>query len=159
MKKILFFTQVQIILALFLFLNCRAQQTTNVNLEEAKKAIAESSEIYFQAFSKNDASIFINLYAEDCWIMPPNAPALCGPEAPGGFFRTAYNKFGIRDGKFITIDVYGISEDIVAEIGFWKLYDTATTEFDDGKFLRLWKKTPKGWQIWRDSFNSSRSQK
>ena len=137
----------------------RAQSGSKANLEEAKKAIAESNEIYFQAFSKNDSSIFINRYAEDCWIMPPNAPSLCGPEAPGDFFKTAYNQFGLRNGKFNTIDVYGISTDIVAEIGFWKSYNASNVEFDDGKFLVLWKKTAKGWKMWRDSFNSNRSQK
>ncbi len=136
-----------------------AQSNSKAALEEAKKAIAESNELYFRAFAKNDASTFINLYAEDCWIMPPNTPTLCGPDAPGDFFKTAYNQFGIRNGKFITIDVYGISEDIVAEIGFCKLYNADNIEFNDGKFLRLWKKTEKGWKIWRDSFNSSRSEK
>jgi len=159
MKKILFFTAIQIILLLFLFLDCRGQQATNANLEEAKKAIAASNEIYFLAFAKNDTSLFTSLYAEYCWIMPPNVPALCGPKAPHDFFQTAYNQFGIRNGKFITIDVYGISEDIVAEIGFWKLYNAGNVEFDDGKFLVLWKKTSKGWKIWRDSFNSSRPRK
>ena len=38
------------------------------NLEEAKKEIAESNEIYFTAFAKNDSSIFINRYAEDACI-------------------------------------------------------------------------------------------
>jgi len=136
-----------------------AQPNVKTNLEEAKKAIATSNEMYFRAFVKNDMAAFINLYAEDCWIMPPNAPALCGPDAPGGFFQKAYNKLGVRNGKFITIDVYGVSDDIVAEIGFCKLYDADNIEFGDGKFLVLWKKTPKGWKRWRDSFNSNRSQK
>ena len=142
-------------ISMLLFQYAFAQSNSNTYLEEAKKAIAASNEIYFQAFAKNDASIFIGLYATDCWIMPPNAPALCGPDAPANFFQTAYNKFGIRNGKFIIIDVYGISEDIVAEIGFWKVYDAGNIEFDNGKFLVLWKKTPGGWKMWRDSFNSS----
>ena len=50
-----------------------------------------------------------------------------------------------------------MQEDIVAEIGFWKVYDADKVEFDDGKFLVLWKKTPKGWKMWRDSFSSSHS--
>jgi ketosteroid isomerase-like protein len=136
-----------------------AQSSPNPDLEDARKAIAESNEILFQAFVKNDPSLFISRYAEDCWIMPPNAPILCGPDAPGDFFRTAYNKFGVRNGKFITVDVYGVSEDIVAEIGFWQLYDAVNIELDNGKFIVLWKKTSKGWKMWRDSFNSSRSRK
>ena len=133
-----------------------AQPDSKANLEEAKKAIAASNEIYFQSFAKNDASIFINQYADDCWIMAPNAPSLCGPDAAGDFFRKGYN-LGVRNGKFITTDVYGVSEDIVAEIGFWKLYNAGDSEVDDGKFLVLWKKTPKGWKMWRHSFSSNRS--
>ena len=144
------------------FLPCScilAQSTGKAALEDARKAIAESNEKYWQAFAKNDSSLFVDRYAKDCWIMPPNAPAACGPDAPATVFRAAYNKFGIRNGDFITVDVYGISEDIVAEIGFWKVYDAANTEFDDGKFLVLWKKTSNGWKMWRDSFNSNRSKK
>ena len=58
-----------------------AQAGSVANLEDTKKAIPANNEIYFQAFVKNDASIFVNPYAKDCWIMPPNAPALCGPDA------------------------------------------------------------------------------
>jgi ketosteroid isomerase-like protein len=133
-----------------------AQSDSKANFEEAKKAIAASNEIYFQSFAKNDASIFINQYADDCWIMAPNAPSLCGPDAAGDFFRRGYN-LGVRNGKFITTDVYGVSEDIVAEIGFWKLYNAGDSEVDDGKFLVLWKKTQKGWKMWRHSFSSNRS--
>ena len=139
--------------------NALAQSNSKANLEDARKAIAASNELYFLAFAKNEAPLFVDRYAEDCWIMPPNAPALCGPEAAANFFQTTYSRSGIRNGKFITVDVYGISEDIVAEIGFWKVYDAGNTEFDDGKYLVLWKKTPKGWKMWRDSFSSSRSKK
>src|SRR5258708_4883376 len=103
MKKIFFITPIQIILMSFLLFNCQAQQTTNASLEEAKKAIAASNEIYFQAFAKGDSSIFIDRYTKDCWIMAANSPALCGTDAPLEFFRAAYNKFGLRNGKFITI--------------------------------------------------------
>ena len=136
-----------------------AQTKDEATLKNARKAIAASNELYWQAFAKNDSSLFVDRYAEDCWIMSPNAPTACGPDAPGNTFRAGYAKYGIRNGKFVTVDVYGVSDDIVAEVGFWKVYDAANTEFDDGKFLVLWKKTPKGWKMWRDSFNSNRSKK
>ncbi|HEX9514269.1 MAG TPA: nuclear transport factor 2 family protein [Puia sp.] len=154
MKKIFFITSFQIILLSFLFFNCQAQQTTNANLEKAKKAIAASNEILFQAFAKGDSSIFIDRYAKDCWIMLPNAPALCGADAPLEFFKTAYNKFGVRNGKFITIDVFGDGVEFVTEVGFWQLFDANNKPFDNGKFLVLWKKTPDGWKMFRDSFSS-----
>ena len=143
-------------LSLLLFYTCRAQQTANTSLEEAKKAIAASNEIYFQAFVKGDSSLFIARYAKDCWIMPPNAPALCGEDAALEFFNTAYHTFGVRNGKFITIDVFGDGGEFVTEEGFWQSFDADNKVFDNGKFLVLWKKTPDGWKMFRDSFSSDR---
>jgi len=132
-----------------------AQKTAPINsLDEARTAIAKSNDIYFQAFAKGDSSIFIDRYAEDCWIMPPNTQALCGDSAPLDFFRTAYHDIGLRNGKFITIDVFGDGKEYVTEIGFWESYDANNKLFDHGKFLVLWKKTPAGWKMFRDSFSS-----
>lgn len=133
------------------------QVTTNNALNEAKKAIAASNAIYFEAFRKGDSSIFIDRYAKDCWIMPPNAPALCGADAPIQFFKTAYNKIGLRNGRFITIDIFGDGAEFVTEIGFWESYDANNKLFDNGKFLVVWKKTAEGWKMYRDSFSSDRS--
>jgi ketosteroid isomerase-like protein len=154
MQKTSFIIPLQISLMSFLFFNGHAQQSTNANLEEARKAIAASNEIYFQAFAKGDSSIFIDRYAKDCWIMPPNAPALCGIYAPDEFFKTAYYKSGLRNGKFITIDVFGDGLEFVTEEGFWQSFDANNKMLDNGKFLVLWKKTPDGWKMFRDSWNS-----
>ena len=156
MKKVFFIIPVQIILMSFLFFNGQAQRSTNAGLEEAKKAIAASNDIYFQAFAKGDSSILIDRYAKDCWIMPPNSPTLCGVDAPHNFFNTAYNKFGLRNGKLITIDVFGDGMEFVTEEGFWQSFDANNELFDNGKFLVLWKKTGDGWKMFRDSFSSDR---
>src|SRR5215469_8880879 len=116
-------------------------------LEEAKKAIAESNAIYFDSFAKNDSSIFIDRYAEDCCIMAPNAPAMCGAGTPLEFFKMAYHQFGLRGGKFITQEVFGTGDGYVAETGLWQSVNADGKIFDDGKFLVLWKKTPKGWKM------------
>jgi ketosteroid isomerase-like protein len=133
-----------------------AQSRNKATIEEARKAIAESNEIYFKAFVKNDSSIFINRYAQDACIMGPNAPALCGPNAALEFFRMAYHQFGLRNGKFITQEVFGVADDYVAEVGLWQSFDKNNVMMDDGKFLVLWKKTPEGWKMFRDSFSSNR---
>lgn len=132
----------------------RAQQSS---LDEARIAIAKSNDIYFQAFAKGDSSIFIDRYAKDCWIMPPNDQALCGEGAALEFFRTAYHQTGLRNGKFITIDVFGDGSEYVTEIGFWQSFDVHNKLFDNGKYLVLWKKTPDGWKMYRDSFSSDRN--
>jgi ketosteroid isomerase-like protein len=132
-----------------------AMSQSKSELEEAKLAIAKSNAIYFDAFVKNDSSIFINRYAEDCCIMAPNAPAMCGKNVPLEFFKVAYNQIGLRGGKFITQEVFGAGDGYVAEVGLWQSFNKEGRLFDDGKFLVLWKKTPKGWKMFRDSFSSN----
>ena len=136
-----------------------AKRKSPSSIDEAKKAIAESNDIYFKAFATGDSSVFIDRYAEDCCIMPPHSPAMCGPHAALAFFRIAYDNIGLRNGKFITTAVYGDGENFVTEEGLWQSFDSDNVLFDNGKFLVLWKKTPKGWKMFRDSFSSDRSKK
>lgn len=133
-------------------------QTANP-LEEAKKAIAESNGIYFQAFVKNDVSVFVNRYAKDCRILAPGLPALNGEQGAAEFFKIAYDKIGLRNGRFITTAVYGNGDEYVTEEGLWQSFDASNTLFDDGKFLVLWKKTAGGWKMYRDSFSSNHGNK
>jgi len=145
-----------VITAMVVAYGCTTRLGTDADLEEARKAIEESNAIYFQAFAKGDSQIFIDRYAEDACILPPNSPAMCGPAAALEFYKVAYNQFGLRSGKFITTQVYGLGDGYVAEEGLWQSFDSNNTLFDDGKFLVLWKKTPKGWKMFRDSFSSNR---
>lgn len=125
-------------------------------LFEGAKAIAASNAIYFESFVKNDSSIFLERYAKDACIMAPNAPAICGREGVAMFFKAAYEEYGLRNGKFITTAIYGNGQEFVTEEGLWQSFDEKGNLFDDGKFLVLWKKTPEGWKMFRDSFSSNR---
>jgi len=107
----------------------------SAQLDEAKKAIAKSNAVYFEAFVRNDSSIFINSYAEDACILAPNTPAACGHEAFARFFRSAYQDYGLRNGKFITTNVYGDGKEYVTEEGFWQSVNAKGELFDDGKFF------------------------
>lgn len=124
---------------------------------EARKAIEESNAIYFTAFVKNDSSIFMERYADHACIMAPGGPKRCGREAIQKFFRTAYDQYGLRNGKFITTAIYGDGNEWVTEEGLWQSFNAAGELYDDGKFLVLWKKTPRGWKMYRDSFSTNRS--
>jgi len=131
----------------------------SAQLEEAKKAIVKSNALYFEAFARNDSSIFINSYAEDACILAPNTPAACGHEAFAKFFRSAYQDYGLKNGKFITTNVYGEGKEYVTEEGLWQSFNAKGELFDDGKFLVLWKKTNSGWKMFRDSFSSNHTPK
>lgn len=146
---------IQVVLVLFICA-CAQKEKKDTGLEEAKTAIARSNDIYFQAFSKGDSSIFINRYTTDACIMPPNSPALCGKDAAAVFFKIAYEQSGLRNGKFITTTVYGDGKEYVTEEGIWQSFDANNVLTDNGKFLVLWKKTEQGWKMFRDSFSSDR---
>lgn len=83
--------------------------------------------------------------------MPPDSPAWCGPDAALTFYKIAYDQLKLRDGKFITLQVYSAGQDYVVEEDLWQSFDANHVMMDDGKFLVLWKKTPKGWKMFRDS--------
>lgn len=133
-----------------------AQTPKTDPLAEVKKQIEASNAIYFESFVKNDVSIFTDRYAADACIMAPFAPQACGKENAAKFFREAYDNYGLRNGKFITTAIYGNAKDFVTEEGLWQSFDANGKLFDDGKFLVLWKKTDKGWKMYRDSFSSNR---
>jgi ketosteroid isomerase-like protein len=156
MKKVLMITY----LTGIVFACTRSSKTDKAQAdlrEAAAKAIAESNAIYFNAYVHNDSAVFIERYADDACILAPNAPTMCGREAVARFFRESYNQYGMRNGKFITTAIYGDGKEYVTEEGLWQSFDAAGNLFDDGKFLVLWKKTEKGWKMYRDSFSSNRN--
>lgn len=162
MKQYKWFIIILMLSISFMLANCKESNKSivvNSNLEEAKKAIAISNALYFEAFVKNDSSILINRYAKDACIMAPNAPQLCGHEEVANFFRVAYDSYGMRNGKFITTSLYGDAVEYVTEEGLWQSFNAEGEIFDDGKFLVLWKKTPEGWKMFRDSFSPNHNPK
>jgi len=147
-----FIGSVLFVMAIFYVSQSHAQ--SNAELANAKKAIAASNGIYFSSFVKNDADIFADRYADDCIIMAPNSQSYRGRKGALIFFKLGYDA-GLRNGKFITEAVYGDGKEYVTEIGQWQSIDAKGEVTDDGKFLVLWKKTPAGWKMFRDSFSSN----
>ncbi|KAF2342918.1 YybH family protein [Flavobacterium tistrianum] len=160
MKNYALGTILKLIVFTILLSSCNsASKKETDNLDEAKKAIQASNAIYFNSFKNNDPSIFIDRYADDASILLPNAPQIYGKEGAAKFFRKAYDEYGLRGGKFITTAVYGDGVEYVTEEGLWQSLNAKGELMDDGKFLVLWKKTPKGWKMFRDSFSSNREAK
>lgn len=139
-------------------LTCNAQIKTEDRLLEAKDAISKSNLAYFDLYAKNDGSI-LRLYTHDACLMPPNAPAICGLTALAKDFKDTYAAGVVKGGRFISTGVYGDGLEYVSEEGLWQVFDKDGQTIDDGKYLKLWKKTEEGWKILRDSFNSNHTRK
>lgn len=121
-----------IIITLLSWLGAIPHARAQTSLEEARRAIAASNAIYFQSFAKNDSSIFIDRYADDAYILAPDAPPFVGRAGALTFFRLAYDKIGLRNGKFITTKIYGLGNEYVTEEGLWQSFDAKGKLFDDG---------------------------
>lgn len=135
-------------------MNGMAQSQQHTNLEDAKTSIAKANAVHFGLFAKNDGSI-LNLYTEDACLLMPGAPAFCGREGLLKFFNGVYAA-GSRDGKIITLDVYGDGEDYVTEEGLTQVFDSNGKMLGEGKYIVIWKKTKDGWKMFRDMFNGSK---
>jgi ketosteroid isomerase-like protein len=133
---------------------CQSLQMNDLPAE--RKMIEKHNKIFFEALEKKDAKTFSNQFAMDCWIMLPNSPDYCGPDAATNYFHEVLLKKGIAHGKFILTDLYGIDSEIMAEVGFYQLYDKSNNQFDDGKYLVLWKRTNGQWQRFKEIMLSSR---
>ena len=151
-------TLIRLGLSLCIGLTCPAQQKsgTDTSLDGVRRAIAARDRLYFGAFVKGDSTLLTTLYTEDCWILPPEGPTLCGPDAPLELFQVAYHQFGLRDGRLITADVFGDGVNFVTEEGYWECYDDERQLLDKGSYLVLWRKTAGGWKIFRQALHRNR---
>lgn len=138
---------------LVLFILSFKIQSSGNDLSEAKKAIAEANASQFALFAKNDGSV-LALYTDDACLLQPNGKTLCGKQNIAQFFQAAYAA-GVRSGKITTLDVYGDGKEYVTEVNTAQVFDANGKLVDDSKSVVIWKKTSKGWKMFRDMFNSN----
>lgn len=126
----------------------------STDLQEAKQAIAKANASHFGLFAKNDGSI-LSLYTDDACLLMPGAPASCGKDGMAKFFNSAYAA-GSRNGKIVTLDIYGDGKEFVTEEGLTEVYDANGKVLGAGKYIVIWKKTKDGWKMFRDMFNGNK---
>ena len=154
MKQNNLITAIVCITLFFVYDNFKAQITTTPGLVAVKKAIESTNALYFNLFEKNDGSI-VNLYTEDASLLAPNTPPISGRKALKKDFEDTFAAGKVKGVKFQTSNVYGDSKEYVTEEGTWQVFDLKGKLLDDGKYLKLWRRTKAGWKIFRDLFNSN----
>jgi len=154
MKQNNLITAVLCITLLSVYDNCQAQLTMTSGLAEVKKEIESVNTLYFDLFAKNDESI-VNFYTEDACLLAPNMLPISGRKALKKDFADTFTAGKVKSVRFQTSNVYGDGKEYVTEEGAWQVFDPEGKPLDDGKYLKLWRKTKAGWKIFRDSFNSN----
>jgi ketosteroid isomerase-like protein len=120
-----------------------------------RSALQKINQSYGQAFVKGDSAAFVNCYAPDACIMPANSPEICGIQGQFVFFKFAYQSC-VRNIVFNTAGLFGLTAQFVTEQGNYEMFGENNAPLGKGKYLVLWKKTPKGWKMYRDMFSSNK---
>lgn len=110
-----------------------------------------------QMVKRGDAKGIAALYTEDACLLPPNSDIVRGRKAVEEFWGGAVSMLGLKEAELKTLEVLG-EGDTVTERGEYKMKIVPKGQKpieDRGKYLVLWKKTPEGWQLHRDIWNTS----
>ncbi len=106
------------------------------------------------AFAAQDAAALANLYTAQAWLLPPNSDFIIGREAIQTFWQ------GVMDAGVavvtLTIEEAMGTDSMAVEVGRLELSTADGSTIDEGKYIVWWQRTPAGWRLHRDIWNSSR---
>jgi len=126
----------------------------------AAMAAADSiNQVYLKAVAARDSNTIISLYADEAYLMPQGMPTMSGREA----IHTGWSGFLATPGLILkfqsTNKMVSQAGDMVVDVGTYqqKMQDAKGKSVEDnGKYVTVFKKTPAGWKIVVDTFNSDK---
>jgi ketosteroid isomerase-like protein len=116
--------------------------------------IRAADQAWLEAFAAGNLERSLQFCADDCEVMPQNAPAAKGLDAIRSLFREWF-KPGLK--IHWTPDRVEASGDLGFSSGTYEMSfeDSGRTVRHRGKYLIVWKKQPDGtWKVVRDISNS-----
>lgn len=105
------------------------------------------------AFAAQDAAAIANLYTADAQLLPPNSDFINGREAIQTFWQGAMDA-GVA-GATLTVEEAMGTDGLAVEVGRYELLAADGSTIDEGKYIVWWQRTPAGWRLHRDIWNSS----
>lgn len=125
-------------------------------MADIKTEIEKANAKFSEHVRRGDARALASLYTDKARMMPPNNPTVLGRENIEGLWRAMLGS-GLKEAVLTTVGVDG-SGDTVTEMGEYmlKLQPEGQEAVEDkGKYIVLWKRTPEGWRLHWDIFNTS----
>lgn len=119
----------------------------------ARADIEKLAQQFSAAAGKGDADALAAMYADDAQMFPPNAEAVSGREN----IRALWQSFVDQGMKGLQFEIVGVERhgNVIVETGKYVLTGDAGKELDRGKYVVVWKRSGKSWQLYRDIWNSS----
>jgi len=124
--------------------------------EEDRKAILGGCVKGCELIRKGDAAGYAELYTEDAVGLPPNSDMIKGRKAVKDAMEGAFAA-GLKDMETKPVEVI-VAGDIAVEVATYvqKFQPKGQKAFEDrGKYVTVWKRTPKGWKVYLDIWNTS----
>lgn len=104
-----------------------------------------------QDFNQGDALRTAAHYTDDAQILPPRHQLIEGKPAITAFFESNIDKY-IGFANDTTWSV--VRGDVGVEQGTYRVRNVRVGEdVETGKYIRIWKRTPGGWKLYRDMFS------
>jgi uncharacterized protein (TIGR02246 family) len=122
-----------------------------------REDIAKRNAKFGEYVRAGDVTGLATLYTEDAHLMPANSPAIVGREGIKEFWGSTAQALGVTDAVLTTVELVG-EGDTVTEYGNYTLKiqpEGQEAGEDKGNYVVLWKKTPEGWKIHWDIFNTN----
>jgi ketosteroid isomerase-like protein len=125
----------------------------------AMAAVDSVNQVYLKAAAARDSNKIVSLYADEAYLMPQGMPTMSGHEAIhtgwSGFLTTPGLELKFQSTKKMVSE----AGDMVVDVGTYqqKMQDAKGKPVEDnGKYVTVFKKTPAGWKIVVDTFNSDK---
>lgn len=142
----------QILLVAVIVGACGAQQMQQPM--DVSAEIQAANNQFSAAYAAGDFVGVATMYTETAQLMPPNTEPVSGRSAIQATMQSFFDA-GLASVELTTVEARGV-DSLAVEVGRYQLKDATGEIVDDGKYIVWWRRTPDGWRLHRDIFNSNR---
>jgi uncharacterized protein (TIGR02246 family) len=127
----------------------QAETPTDVSAE-----IQLANDQFSIAFAAHDAAALADLYTPNAQLLPTNSDFVTGREAIQTFWQGVMDS-GVAGATLTPEEAVGAGS-MAIEVGRYELSAEDGSVIDEGKYIVWWQRTPAGWRLHRDIWNTSK---
>lgn len=122
--------------------------------EDARAAIEEMNASFEETFTSDDVAGGMRAaYTEDAAIYPPGGAPVEGRDAIADFWAGAAEGMDVTGVDLETVELEPAGDGRAVEVGTFTIQGPDGV-MDSGSYMVVWKRTPDGWKLHRDIWNS-----
>lgn len=130
-----------------------AVRVTQIATGEVEDEIEAQNAKFMAAAKQGDARTIASLYAEEAWLLPPNAPMVRGKADIEAFWAARLQR--IASVVLTTVDVIGLGDHGAREVGTSLVMLKDGSEPVSGKYMVVWRRCDGDWLLEADMMNGN----